>query len=117
MVGQMKRALLVSALLIFGCAQMQVSQRQKELDALMNPLLGKTKEDIVMALGAPREVQLAGGLEIYKYVWSYGTRSKAAAAPNPYLVTANARTWETYDAINAYFKDGVMVKWDGYVQR
>jgi hypothetical protein len=103
--------------MISGCARLQVSQRKHELYALMDPLLGKTTEDVVLALGAPQSVATVGGLEVYKYYQSYGSRTQAAVAPNPYLVTGNARSWETYDAINAYFKNGVMVKWDSYVQR
>jgi len=83
----------------------------------MNPLLGKTKDDVILALGAPVEVSTIGGFEIYKYYRSYGARAKAAVAPNKYLITGHAQTWEAYDTINTYFKDGVMVKWDGYVQR
>ena len=100
-----------------GCASMQVASRKAELDAQMNPLLGKTKDDIILALGAPGEIVTVGGFEIYKYFKSYGTRTQAAVAPNKYLITGNARTWESYDTINTYFKYGVMVKWDGYIQR
>ncbi len=103
--------------MISGCRQLQVSQRQHELDARMSPLMGKTTEDVVLTLGAPQSVATVGGLEVYKYYQSYGSRTQAAVAPNPYLVTGNARSWEAYDTINVYFKNGVMVKWDGYVQR
>lgn len=119
----MKSTVLLSAFifaLVFalsGCQSMQVSQRQKELNAIMEPLLGKSKEEVVLTLGAPREVATIAGMEVYKYHQSYGGRTQAAVAPNPYLVTGGARSWEAYDTINAYFKDGVMVKWDGYVQR
>jgi hypothetical protein len=109
---------LLSLLFAFsGCQQMQVSQRHKELNAMMDPLLGKSKEEVVLALGAPREVATIAGLEVYKYYQSYGSRTQAAVAPNPYLGSGSARSWEAYDTVNAYFKDGVMVKWDGYVQR
>ena len=103
--------------IISGCAQMQISQRQNELNAKMEPLHGKSKEEVVLALGVPREVVTVGGLEVLKYYQSYGTRTQAAVAPNPYLVSGSARSWEAYDTINAYFQNGVMVKWDGYIQR
>ncbi len=83
----------------------------------MNPLLGKSKEDVILALGAPGEVSNIGAFEIYKYYQSFGTRTQAAVAPNPYLITGNARSWEAYDTVNVYFKDAIMVKWDGYIQR
>lgn len=102
---------------VSGCASIQVANRKAELNAQMDPLLGKTKDDVILALGAPAEVSTIGGFEIYKYYQSYGTRTRAAVAPNKYLVTGNARSWESYDTISTYFKDGVMVKWDGYIQR
>lgn len=109
---------LLSLLFAFsGCKQMEVSERQKVMNATMDPLLGKSKEEVVLALGAPREVARVAGLEIFKYYQSYGSRTQAAIAPNPYLVSGSARSWDAYDTVNAYFKDGVMVKWDGYVQR
>jgi hypothetical protein len=115
-----KLARIVAVLLVVivsGCTSMQVSQRQNELKAKMDPLLGKSKEEVVLALGVPQEVVTVGGLEVLKYYQSYGMRTQAAVAPNPYLVSGSARSWEAYDTINAYFQNGVMVKWDGYVQR
>ena len=96
---------------------MQVAQRTKQLNAQMNPLLGKTTEDVILTLGAPREVVTIGGFEVYKYYQSYGNKAQTFVAPNNYGVGGSARSWETYDTINAYFKNGIMVKWDGYVQR
>lgn len=110
--------LLSTAAIASSCgAHAQVAQRQDELNAMMNPLLGKSKDDVVLVLGVPREQVTIGGLEVLKYYQSFGTRTQAAVAPNPYLVTGTARSWDTYDTINAYFQNGVMVKWDGYVQR
>jgi hypothetical protein len=109
--------LVTSSLMLLGCAHIEVQQRQKELTARMDALLGKPKEEVVLVLGMPRDTAVIGGLEVLRYYQSYGTRTQAAVAPNPYLVSGSARAWEAYDAINCYFKDGVLVKWDGYVQR
>jgi hypothetical protein len=102
---------------LLSCAHVQVQQRQNEIKALIDPLLGKSRADVVLALGVPTSTKVIGGLEVYQYYRSYGTRSNALIAPDPYLTTAAARSWEAYDIINTYFKDGIMVKWDGYVQR
>ena len=116
----MKCGICFCLLFIFsGCASIQVSNRQAELKAQMDPLLGKTKDDLIFVLGAPGETMAVGGFEVYKYYWSYGSRTRVTVSQNKYYHQgrANARTWETYDTINAYFKDGIMVRWDGYVQR
>ena len=108
---------LICASFLIGCAHMMVQQRKSELERLMNPLLGKSKEDVVLAIGVPTKTQYIGNLEVYQYYQSYGSRGNVWISPNEYLSTGGARTWEAYDKINIYFKDDVMVKWDGYVQR
>jgi hypothetical protein len=83
----------------------------------MDSLLGKSKDDVIMAVGVPNNTTYAGSFEVLVFYRSYGKRAQAQVAPNPYLTTASGSSWEAYDSVNAYFKDGVMVKWDGYVQR
>ncbi len=102
---------------LVGCARIQVQQRKSELKSMLNPLLGKSKEDVVLAIGVPTHTQWIGDLEVYQYYQSYGTRGNMWVAPNKYFSTANAGTWKAYDKINIYFKNGIMVKWDAYVQR
>ena len=109
--------LLLAVTVLSGCAHMQVQQRRSELESMLNPLLGKPKEDVVLAIGVPTRTQSVGDLEVYQYYQSYGARGNVWVAPNEYLSTAGARTWEAYDKINIYFKDGITVKWDAYVQR
>ena len=109
--------LLLAVTALVGCAHMQVQQRKSELESMLNPLLGKPKEDVVLAIGVPTRTQWIGDLEVYQYYQSYGARGNVWVSPNEYFSTAGARTWEAYDKINIYFKDGIMVKWDGYIQR
>ena len=109
--------LLFVITILTGCAHMQVQQRKSELESMLNPLLGKSKEDVVLAIGVPTNTQRIGDLEVYQYYQSYGTRGNVWVSPNEYIATAGARTWEAYDKVNIYLKDGIMVKWDGYIQR
>jgi len=105
------------ASLLIGCAHMQVQQRKNELERLLNPLIGKSKEEVVMAIGIPTNTRYLGDLEVYQYFQSYGTRGNVWISPSEYVTTGGARTWESYDKINIYIKEGLMVKWDGYIQR
>lgn len=45
----------------------QVKQGQNRLNALLNPLVSKTKEDVVLAVGAPNSVEMIGNIEVYRY--------------------------------------------------
>ena len=108
---------LITATLVIGCARMEVSQSVDEMTAKMDPLVGQSREEVVLALGAPLEIMTVGELEVFKYHQSFGIRGQAMMAPNPYLTSGSGRSWEAYDSINVYFKDGTMVNWDGYVQR
>ena len=116
----MRKNLTVTLLVLtalIGCAQMQVQKRVDELELTLNPLLEKSQEDVVLALGIPTTTQWIGKLEVYQYYQSYGKRGNAWVTPGEFGSSASGGTWEAYDKINIYFKDGIMVKWDGYVQR
>jgi len=109
--------LLVVLFILSSCASMQVKRRVNELNSILNPLLGSSKEDVVLAMGVPTNTKWIGGVEVYQYFQSYGARGNVWVAPSDYLITAGAKKWEAYDKINVYFKNDRMVKWDGYVQR
>lgn len=125
-----------------GCAQFQVSQAKAELEAALNPLLGQTKGDVLMAVGAPSGTRSIGGFEVWDYYRSYGMRARQSAVvntygtantnaygyPGGYNATTNyqgnsvglggAQSWEAYDRFTLYFDgSGRLAKWDGYVQR
>lgn len=109
--------LLLAITVLTGCAHMQVQQRKNEVKLMLDPLLGKSKEEVVLAIGVPTHTQWISNLEVYQYYQSYGTRGNVWITPNQYISTANTRTWTAYDKINIYFKDEIMVKYDGYFQR
>lgn len=108
---------LILIFLFTGCADMQVQEGKKRMEDRLNPLLGKTKEDVILSLGPPSKIEVIEGIEIYRYFQSFGTRSQAMVAPNPYLTSGSAKSWEAYNSTNVYFKENVMIKWDGYIQR
>jgi outer membrane protein assembly factor BamE (lipoprotein component of BamABCDE complex) len=114
--------LLFAIITLTGCASIiqgqQVKQRQNQLNAKLNPLMGRTKEDVVLAIGAPNSIDVIGTIEVYRYYQSYGTRGNASAySYNKNTTTASGQSWEAYDKFNIYFKNGIAIKWDGYVQR
>jgi outer membrane protein assembly factor BamE (lipoprotein component of BamABCDE complex) len=125
-----------------GCANLQVSRAKAELEAALNPLLGQTKDDVLMAIGAPNGTRSIGGFEVWDYYKSYGMRARQSAVvntygtantnaynyPGGYNATTNyqgnavglggSQSWEAYDRFTLYFDgSGRMAKWDGYVQR
>ncbi len=125
-----------------GCAHFQVSQAKAQLEAALNPLLGQTKNDVIIAIGAPIGTRSIGGFEIWDYYRSYGMRARQSAVVNTYgTANTNAygypggvhatttyqgnavgvgggQSWEAYDRFTLYFDaSGRMAKWDGYVQR
>jgi hypothetical protein len=111
------------------------------MEARLNPLLGKTKHEVLMAVGAPQEQRVIDGMEVWYYYQSYGTASSQAGIANAHgnvNTTAytypgggnanttysgyssgvtNGQSWEAYDRFTIYFDRDSMVKWDGYVQR
>jgi hypothetical protein len=120
---------ILALLLLFtlvSCAQQRVRQKVSQLNSQMNPLLGSSEETVVRQLGAPMRVDEIAGYRVYRYHQSYGQRSVANfnAYSNPYSnpyggvsVWGQGQSWDTYDTINIYFRNGIMEKWDGYVQR
>jgi hypothetical protein len=122
--------LLLSVPALSSCRAMQVSDARADLQARLDPLLGRSKEEVILAVGAPRRTSELASMEVWEYYQSYGTRSNGYANtnlnadPNAPYYSANANTygstqsWEAYDRYTLYFdSSGVLQKWDGYVQR
>ena len=121
---------------------MQVAKAKAQLEATLNPLLGKSKDEVLLAVGAPQSTRVIASMEIWDYYRSYGMRSQQAALVNT-NATANTtgyvypgsfsattyynsnstgfgsgQAWEMYDRFSLYFgASGTLEKWDGYVQR
>lgn len=115
-------ALIFVALAFTACRQMMVDDRIGELKPVLDSYMGHTEEEVVLGLGAPLDIQNAGGIKIFHYHKSFGVRSNAYANAQPnYYGGATAygggQSWESFDDYRIYFKDGLAVKWDGYVQR
>lgn len=104
-----------------GCAHIAVSNAKAALEKKLNPLLGKSEEDVLMEVGAPQSREPFGDVEVWRYFQSYGVRSTGYAQASGYAHGASAwgtgQTYESYDQYAIYFKNGKVVKWDGYVQR
>jgi hypothetical protein len=84
----------------------------------LNALLGKSKEYVVLQIGSPTKTEYIAGMEVWTYYKSYGTSSNAYANYNDYGGAYGVgNQWEQYDLARLYFKDNVLIKWDGYVQR
>lgn len=119
--GNMKKIICTLFIFIYllmnCCTYWAVSSRQKEIENMVNPLLGKTSEEVIIILGVPTNIKEIGELTIYEYYRSYGTRSNIWVSPTEYTVYGGNKKWEAYDIINLYFKEDIMVKWDAYVQR
>jgi hypothetical protein len=113
----MPRFAVVLLLFLAGCAYTQVAERKKELSTLMDGLMGRSREEVVLQLGAPTGTSTIGRLDVLTFRRSYGSRSQAIFNPQSPVGLANARSWESFDTVTAYFEEGKMVKWDGYVQR
>lgn len=117
------RGLLVLLMLftLIGCAaaikKEQINKRLQEIKAVMDPLMGKSKEDVLLALGPPQRQETIGKVDVWLYHKSFGQRQKANLGGNQYYVAGNAQTWEAYDDIKVFFKGDIAVKWDSYVQR
>ena len=108
---------IILSVFLSGCAAMQVASAKQQLDARINPLIGKGENEVIMSLGAPQSTERFGDFIIWHYYQSYGSRTTASIVPNPYITSGSGAAWEAYDKYDLYFRDGVLVKWSGYVQR
>lgn len=110
--------LVISLFFINGCRQMQVNEAKQQMQERLDASMGKTKDQIILDVGAPNEIAKIGSFEIFKYFQSYGSQSNAFANTiGNSGAYAAGKTWEAYDKFDIYFKNNVAVKWDGYVQR
>ena len=106
--------------LLIGCASQQQRAASKRIQSTCERLLGCTEEEVVLCLGAPQTIQDIGDLKIYLYHESYGVRSNSRGyARGLYNVwgTGSGETWEAFDKIEIYFKNGYVTSWKSSVQR
>lgn len=113
-----QRFLVIVILFILSCMS-AVEKRKKEIAENLDPLIGKTVEEIVLTIGPPTEIKQTGEIEIYQYYTHYGTKTISKYIPAKKYTKAKTKTaeWESYDLINVYFYDGKMIKWNCEVRR
>jgi hypothetical protein len=79
-----------------------------------------TEEEVVLRLGAPQSIQNIDELKIYKYHQSLGTCKTSCASSSfsdALAGTREEKTWETYDNIEVFFKNGYVINWKCSVKR
>lgn len=116
--------LLLIFVFLFGCAsvrQRQVDRRTKELKATIEPLLGRSEDDVLRALGVPDKIENAGSFKIYRYRKSLGVNTEHEQERNLFTgeplgrVTSTAR--EEFDAYDLFFKNNKLSSWKANIQR
>ncbi len=120
----MKNVFLILIIaLTTSCASRQgvINTRLKQLATTLNPLLSKSEDDTIKALGVPDSITEAGSFKIYRYKKSFGM--KGGYHQNVNLFTGQpmpggqTTTWESYDQYDLFFKDGVLDNYRTYVSR
>jgi hypothetical protein len=113
---------LIPILALTGCAARQERAAKKRIQTTCDSLIGCSEEKVVLCLGTPQTIQNIGKLKIYQYHKSYGTRTNkhGYASDSGYGLwgfgTAD-KTWEAYDKIEIFFKDGKVTSWKNSVKR
>ncbi len=57
--------LLVCITSLSSCRWLQVSNAKAAMEEKLDPLLAKSKQDVLMAVGAPRGSRHVGGMEVW----------------------------------------------------
>jgi hypothetical protein len=100
------------AFLFVGCATQQ-EKAYKRIQCTCESLMGCSEEEVALELGAPQNIQNIGDLTVYQYYKSYGSRSYV----NAYSLCGEIHTWESYDKIEIFFRDGCVINWKCSVKR
>ena len=111
--------LLFSLPLLAGCVH-QEERARRRLESTCRTLMECTEEEVALRLGAPQSIQNIGNLKVYKYHQSYGTCKTSCASSSFYDAfsgTREEKSWETYDNIEVFFKNGYVINWKCSVKR
>ncbi len=112
----MKKLLILLIPILFtlaGCAAIQVKRAQERIEAVCNSLMGKSEQEVIVSLGTPSKIEYIGGLTVYHYYESYGTRSNIYAN----YTFGNIQTWEAFDKFDLVFQNGRAISWKSNVRR
>ncbi len=105
------------------------SGRLEEIRAQVEPLMGRSKEDVVVAIGPPTEVFEQGGVTVFRYVWLGSTHSFAAGGANASATcygygcsgyssgAAGGTAWQDSDQIDITFRNAAAISWRANVMR
>lgn len=107
----MKR--LLFCLLLVGCGtamrqENEAKYQSKSLQAKLAMHMGETEDDIIEVFGAPSYVSKAGSYTIYHYRESYGTRGTGVMFNGG---VSRTNSYESYEDIQMFFKEGKLVDW------
>ena len=118
---KIKILLLLSLPLFFGCAEQQERAAKKQIERTCDSLVGCSEEEVLICLGVPQKIRKIAGLKVYQYHKSYGTRSNkngyVTGSYSGLLGCGEEKTWETYDNIDIFFRDGYVTSWKCSVKR
>lgn len=108
---------LLILLIFLGCAASREKKRIAELEAQINPLIGKTQEQVVEIFGVPDNIKLIGELEVYYYYIDQG-KTPDLYTPTGYKDYAIITEGEKrYDKIWLFFRDGILESYKMEVNR
>lgn len=120
----MKNKLFLAFLLLpllVGCVAKQERSAQKRIHSICESLIGGTEEDVILTLGTPQKIQKIENLKIYQYYNSYGMRSTSkgyvSGVCRGIFGVGKEETWEAFDKIEVFFKNGYVKSWKSSVKR
>jgi len=91
---------------IINCASIEKNQRRETISNKINPLIGKTIQEIFKILGEPEEIiKQDENKMIYIYINEYEVKDENIKKEKPYI----------YDWIKIYFENNKMTKWESNV--
>jgi hypothetical protein len=105
------------------------SARIQEIRAQVEPLMGRSKEDVVVAIGPPTRVFEQGEVTVFRYVWIGSAHSFAAGGATAQAScygygcsgtssgVAGGTAWQDSDQIDVTFRGGVAISWRANVMR
>ncbi len=110
--------LLLCPLFLPGCGPfIQERIAKRKMSHTLDNLIGRTKQDVVIELGAPQKIEEVAGLTIYKYYKHYGTRAEVSVGEGDLFTHGTKRILESYDEFEIIFQNNRAVNWKGSVQR
>lgn len=103
----MRFMVLVLLVSLVGCAARNALNKWT---ATLDPLVGQSRDSVLMVLGAPTD-QIAGdSVEVWRY---YMAKGESRTAISESISVGKAR----YDDISLYFRGKTLVRWTAKIER